>query len=429
MADNPPMPLLFHSADSQETLLNLRRLVKLRWAMLLLMALLVLVAPALLHIHLPQAVLLAILALGALINLITYRQFRERQFATSNELCSQLISDMLTLAALVFFSGGATNPLISLLLPPVAIAALALPTRQVMAIGGLAVSLYGLLMVFYLPLPITDASRATQLHLMGMWLTFAVSAALLGWIILRMSQLIRQRDEALAQAREQALRAERVTAMGTLAAGAAHELGTPLATMTLLTGELRNDQRLPDDLHADLGLLQQQIMRCKQIITNLSRRAGAERLENIPLVPVDRWIDTLRLQWQATRPGSSSQLISGRDHPAPLIGADPRLEQALLNLLNNAANACPEQIEIVLGWSQSQIEISIRDSGPGFPEQVIAACGRHKLPDHPSGCGMGLMLTSSAIEQLGGQLHLSNRQHGGAEAKITLPRTTTPHIA
>lgn len=417
------MPLLPHTADSQEYLLNLCRLVKLRWFMLALMATLVMAAPGFLDILLPQGVLLAILALAALLNLVAHGQFRQRQSATANEVCSQLLSDMLTLAALLFFSGGATNPLVSLLLPPVAIAALALPSRQVLLIGGAAVSIYAVLMVFYLPLPIADASRATQLHLIGMWLTFAVSAGLIGWIILRMSQLIRQRDEALATAREQALRDERVTAMGTLAAGAAHELGTPLATMALLAGELTADARLPQDARDDLLLLRQQIMACKQIITKLSRRAGAERLENIPLQAVDRWIDELRQQWQATRPGSGSRLILGSDGPAPEILADPRLEQALLNLLNNAANACPQPLEIGLAWSSTEIEIDIRDQGPGFPSAVLEIFGRDKLPEHAGGCGVGLMLTCSAIEQLGGHLSLSNRDQGGAQARVSLPRT------
>lgn len=420
------MPLLLHTADSQEYLLNLRRLISLRWTMLALMAILVMAAPGFLDIRLPQGVLLAILALAALLNLVAQWQFQQRQSASANEVCSQLLIDMLTLAALLFFSGGATNPLISLLLPPVAIAALALPRFQVVLIGSTAVSLYAMLMILYLPLPIADASRATQLHLIGMWLTFAVSAGLIGWIILRMSQLIRQRDEALATAREQALRDERVTAMGTLAAGAAHELGTPLATMTLLAGELAVDERLPDDAREDLRLLRQQVMLCKQIITKLSRRAGAERLENIPLQPVDRWIDDLRQQWQATRPGSGCRMILGSDGPAPDILADPRLEQALLNLLNNAANACPQPLEIGLAWSSMEIEIDIRDQGPGFPTAVLDIFGRDKLPEHAGGCGVGLMLTCAAIEQLGGHLSLSNRDQGGAQARICLPRTTKP---
>ncbi len=421
ITDNPPMPFIAPTADSREYLLNLRRLFGLRWAMLALMALLVMLVPGLLDIGLPQVVMLAIIAIGALLNALGHWYAGRRQSATANELCSQLIIDITTLSALIFFSGGATNPLVSLLLPPVAIAALALPRRQVMLIGVIAVAAYSVLMLFYLPLPIADATRATQLHLIGMWLTFTVSALLIGWIILRMSQLIRQRDAALAASREQALRDERVTAMGTLAAGAAHELGTPLATMALVAGELAQDARLPAEVRDDIDLLRRQIAACKEIISGLSRRAGAERLENTSLQPVDRWLDELRQKWHALRPQPGSRLVIGSDGPAPLIVADPRLEQALLNLLNNAANACPQPLLIRLAWSSSRIDIDIHDSGPGFPPEVLAICGRHKLPAHEGGCGVGLMLTCSAINQLGGTLHLSNPETGGALARIQLP--------
>jgi two-component system sensor histidine kinase RegB len=128
-------------------------------------------------------------------------------------------------------------------------------------------------MVYYIPLPMPDASRATRLHLIGMWLTFAVSAVMIAWFVVRMTRLIRERDAELAAAREQALRDERVMAMGTLAAGAAHELGTPLATMALIAGELANDPALNQAAQEDIALLRQQIGVCKKIITGLTRRA------------------------------------------------------------------------------------------------------------------------------------------------------------
>jgi len=415
------MPLIAPTADSREYLLNLRRLYALRWAMLAAMALVVLVAPPLIGIALPRPVMLAIIAVVALLNGIGQKHAARSQGATANELCSQLLIDIVALTALMFFSGGATNPLVSLLLPPVAIAALGLPQRLVVLVGGSAVFAYSLLMLHYLPLPIADAARATQLHLIGMWLTFTISALLIAWLILRMTGLIRQRDAELAMAREQALRDERVTAMGTLAAGAAHELGTPLATMALILGELAGDDRLPQDARDDLTLLRQQVAACKGIITGLSRRAGAERLEDTRAQPVDRWLDELRRNWQALRPAASSRLqVVGQDE-VPQLAIDPRLEQALLNLLNNAANASPAPVDIRLSWTRQRIEIEIRDRGPGFPETVLRLCGRQKLPAHDGGCGIGLLLTSSAIGQLGGELILSNPAEGGALARIELP--------
>ena len=420
------MPILYHAADSKEYLVNLRRLFALRWAMLALMALTVLIAPGLLDLVLPQPAMLAILAVAAVLNALGHRHAGRQQSATAHELFSQLLLDICTLSALLFFSGGATNPLVSLLLPPVAIAALGLPRHLVILVGGAAILAYSLLMLFYLPLPITDVSRATQLHLIGMWLTFTVSAILIGWIILRMSQLIRDRDAELAAAREQALRDERVTAMGTLAAGAAHELGTPLATMSLIVGELVNDQQLPEAVREDLALLRQQIAACKEIVGGLARRADAAQNDTTEQQACDRWLDRLRQKWHALRPQTTSKLIVDSAGPAPQIAIDPRLEQALLNLFNNAVNACPQTLEIRLSWDRQALSIAIRDRGPGFPPAVLALGGRQELPAHEGGSGVGLMLTATAIGQLGGRLELSNPDDGGALARIVLPIAENP---
>lgn len=403
-------------------LANLRRLVVGRWVVLAVLAQLIMVGPGLLDIPVPQVPLLGIVAIALLFNAIAQWRVVRSATATANELFSQLLFDIGMLSAVVFLSGGAANPLVSLLLPPVAVAALTLPARCVAIVSAVAIAAYSLLMLYYVPLPMPDATRATRLHLGGMWLIFVVSAVMIGWIIVHTTRVIRQRDAELATAREQGLRDERVVAMGTLAAGAAHELGTPLGTMALLAGELANDPGLSEPARDDLKLLLQQIAVCKEIVTGLSRRAGAERLENAPLQAANRWLDQLRQNWHAARPQASSRLIIASDGEAPEIVADPRLEQAVLNLLNNAANATTIPLEIRLSWCTDNLCIDIRDRGPGFPEQVLELGGQASFPAHERGSGVGLMLTRSAVEQLGGTLTLLNPEEGGALARIELPR-------
>ena len=418
------MPFITCDNKGSEHLANLRRLVNSRWLALSALAMLVLFCPVLLDIPLPQQPMFSILAVTGLINTITWWRLRQADDATPYELFSHLLIDVAALSALCFFSGGATNPLVSMLLPPVAIAALTLPVRCVVAVGGIALSAYSLLMIYYIPLPMADATRATRLHLIGMWLTFAVSALMIAWFVVRMTRLIRERDAELAAAREQGLRDERVLAIGTLAAGAAHELGTPLGTMALLAGELADEPGLSDALREDIKLIRQQIQVCKGIITGLSRRAGADRLENSALQPVDQWIDSIRQHWHASRPQAESRLTLCGTQPAPKIVADPRLEQALLNLLNNAANACQKTIDLSINWSAAGLAIEVHDGGPGFPPEVIERGGLSNFPAHQQGSGIGLILTRSAIEQLGGRLTLSNPEQGGALARIDLPQVT-----
>lgn len=418
------MPVISCADDGADQLVHLRRLIAVRWVALALMAALTLLAPAALGIPLPTAPLLAIIGITALFNGIALWRARRADSAAPVELLSQLLIDIAALGALVFFSGGATNPLVSLLLPPVAIAALTLPVRCVAAVGVAAVAIYSALMVFYVPLPMSDATRATRLHLLGMWLTFALSALMIAWFVVRMTHLIRVRDAELAARREQALRDERIMAIGTLAAGAAHELGTPLATMSLVTGELARDPQLPDGLRDDIALLRQQIAACKEIVTGLSRRAGAERLENPGIQPVDRWLDALRRRWHAVRPQAQSRLAVTGAGPAPAVVADPRLEQAILNLLNNAASASAEPIDIRLDWTAERIVVEIHDGGPGFPAGILTQGGRVAFPAHEHGSGIGLILTRSAVEQIGGRLVLLNPREGGALARLELTRET-----
>ena len=418
------MPVISCADDGADQLVHLRRLIAVRWVALALMAALTLLAPAALGIPLPTAPLLAIIGITALFNGIALWRARRADSAAPVELLSQLLIDIAALGALVFFSGGATNPLVSLLLPPVAIAALTLPVRCVAAVGVAAVAVYSVLMVFYVPLPMSDATRATRLHLLGMWLTFALSALMIAWFVVRMTHLIRVRDAELAARREQALRDERIMAIGTLAAGAAHELGTPLATMSLVTGELARDPQLPDGLRDDIALLRQQIAACKEIVTGLSRRAGAERLENPGIQPVDRWLDALRRRWHAVRPQAQSRLAVTGAGPAPAVVADPRLEQAILNLLNNAASASAEPIDIRLDWTAERIVVEIHDGGPGFPAGILTQGGRVEFPAHEHGSGAGLTPPRGAAGERGGRLVLLTPRGGGAPARLELTRET-----
>lgn len=170
------------------------------------------------------------------------------------------------------------------------------------------------------------------------------------------------------------MRDERVMAMGTLAAGAAHELGTPLATMALLAGELANDPGLSEPIREDIALIRQQIGVCKEIITGLSRRAGAERLENALLEAANRWLDSLRQRWHAARPQASSRLVVASDGAPPEILADPRLEQAILNPTTTPPTQHPAHWRSALPCTY-YLCIDIR-SRPRFPARSPAQVGK-----------------------------------------------------
>lgn len=397
-----------------------RRLTVLRWWLLAGLALAVLSGPTFLDIALPLAPALAVLGLLAGFNVLAQWRAGGAEFAAP-ELARQLVVDLVGMGVLLYLTGGASNPLVSLLLLPVAVAALSLPAPWAGGIAGMAIGLYSFLMLYSLPLPIADVERATRLHLGGMWLTFVVSAALVAWFFTRMTASIRERDAALAAAREDALRDAQVVAIGQLAAGAAHELGTPLATMSVLAGELAQDLRLPDEAREDVDLLRRQIAICKEIIGGLTCKAGIERAGAAQGIPADIWLDGLLARWRTLWPHAGCVLDVAQDcGPPPQIAVAAVLEQAITNLLNNAAKSAAHGMRLAVRWDARQLAIAVHDTGPGFPPDILERCGAEPLPAHAQGEGIGLWLTRAAVERLGGRLRLANDPLGGV-ASIELP--------
>lgn len=412
----------FTTAEGSSNLqLNLRRTVTLRWWLLAAVAIAVSSAPTLLDIPLPQLPMFAVAGLMAVFNAYLQRRARADDPVGTGELFGQLCVDLVALAILLYLSGGAANPLISLLLVPVAVAALSLPGALAAAVALLAVGLYSLLMWQFLPLSMGDAERATRLHLGGMWLTFVVSATMIAWFVARMTASIRERDDRLAAAHAQALRDERVVALGALAAGAAHELGTPLATIAVVVGELEREASPDAELSADLALVREQVDICKGIISGMAARAGAVRPEQVEMQDAGAWLQGVRARWHAMRPRAASRLELAGAGPPPRIATEATLEQAVVNLLNNAADASDGEIGIRLAWDASRLHIEIADHGPGFADDILRQAGRAALPARNGGAGIGLLLAFSAIERMGGRIVLDNLPDGGARAGIDLP--------
>ncbi|WP_126446275.1 ATP-binding protein [Sulfuricystis multivorans] len=397
-----------------------RRLALLRWWLIGALTLAVLAGPTLLDIALPLSPLLSLLALLAVFNLVIQVWGGEEDFRPL-DLAGQLAVDLVAMGVMLYLTGGATNPLISLLLLPVAVAAFALPARWAVGLATLAIGIYSLLMLYSLPLPVADVARATRLHLSGMWLTFVVSVLLLVWFVTRMTQALRERDLELAAAREEALRDAQVVALGQLAAGAAHELGTPLATMNVLAGELAADPRLPEEARADLDLLRRQIGICKEIVGGLTQKAGIERAQQ--LMAADVWLENLLARWRTLWPSAVCTLKIETPGTPPRLMPEAAIEQAITNLLNNAAKIAPQQIRVLLGWNDQRLIIAVQDRGPGFPSEVLRRCGAEPLAPVAEGSGIGLWLTRAAVERRGGRLRLENREGGQATIELPLGET------
>jgi two-component system sensor histidine kinase RegB len=400
---------------------RLRRLIALRWFAVPAELALALLGAQWLGGEAPLEPVLAVCTAQLGLNLATIAYAGRAGSTSDTQLFAQLLFDVLALTAIAYFSGGSTNPLVSLYLLWIAAGAAMLDARLATALAALCIGAYSLVNFVHTQTHIHDHEKALAIHLIGMWAVFVFSAVTICWSVLRLTAAVRRRDAELAAAREAALRGERVVALGNLAAGAAHELGTPLATLAVLTGELLRDQRLAEALRPDLELMQGQILDCKRIITQLAAQAGTSRAEGLAVLGIEQWITQLVERWRLQRPLVAPRVhLQGADSVPP-IAVDATLGQALLNLFNNAADASPEQVEIVAQWDATRLDLQVLDRGSGIASDVQLGLGRELVTTRPDGLGMGLVLAYTAIERSGGTLQFSARAGGGTVARLVLP--------
>lgn len=390
---------------------------------------------------LPLPVMLSAIGVLPLANLVLRRQLRSlagRDAAAGEKLVlAQLAVDVAVLAVLLYCAGGSANPFVSMLLVPLTLVAASLSAPYVAAMAALTLGAYSLLMVVYHPLPTPrldlsalDALFAPAegsehvhsgfgLHVVGMWFNFVASATVVGIFVTRLARALREREQALAEAREQALRHEHLIGIATLAAGSAHKLGTPLSTLAVTLHELRRER--PDDaeLQDELALLEDQVGRCKTILKEIAAAAEPART---PL-PVADWLAALADEWQVIRPRARLVCDLSGAGTAP-VAPERALENALLNLLDNAADATPEggePLRFIGRIDGDRLILSIADRGPG-PGALGQRLGAPVASSKRDGLGIGYFLANAAVERLGGQVSLVPRDDGpGTLTRIDLP--------
>ncbi|MFA6201822.1 MAG: ATP-binding protein [Gallionella sp.] len=412
--------------------IQLRRLVNLRSLAVAAQALTLLAVWQGLKIELEWLPMLACIATLATLNLLSFIRLSNRRPVNDSELFAQLCIDVIALSILLYYAGGSTNPFVSLYLLPLVIAAATLQPRFTWGMAALTTACYSLLMVYYIPLPhnqhdmsmqhdmdmnmSTEMDSAFNTHVLGMWLGFVISAVVVAYFVVKMAQAVRKRDELLVQVREEILRNERIVALGTQAAGAAHELGTPLSTMAVIIGELKHDSLLPEQQDS-LSLLDEQVRACRRILDKMMH--NAQDSGSITRTAANELISEVLDEWQLLRP--TAQYRYHVEANAPLINVDVTLRAALMNLLNNAADASPDAIEISTRHDNVNFILEIHDHGAGLSEEAALKAGSAFFTTKTEGRGLGLFLANATIERLGGNVRLYNREAGGATTELSLP--------
>ncbi|SDC38366.1 two-component system, sensor histidine kinase RegB [Cupriavidus sp. YR651] len=423
------------TAPQRHSLVSLRRLCWLRWALLAGQATLLVSCESIAGIILPYKPLLFLFVLQTMFNLLTVARLRwhatRNTVPTDAELMGQMMVDLTALSAILFYTGGATNPFVSFYLPGLAIAAAILPWRLVSVLALYALACYSLLLLEYVPLNLHNPDNAVNYHLAGMWLNFMASAVMIAFFVARLSGVLRQRDAQLNQAREQLLREARVEALNDQAAAVAHEIGTPLATLAVIAGELRADAAdgrrgtTPvADYLSDLRTMEQQLELCRSILARLR-----EDHETLAPQPVEAWLAPFVERWQLRHPQASLQsCVTPEAATQPTDTA--RVSQILTILLDNAARSQrsagqatrqgpPLRLDIAL--EGASLCCRVTDHGGGIPPALRARLGEAPVVSAHGGQGIGLYLAQSAARQLGGNLAWHDHPDGGTVAELRLP--------
>ncbi len=418
---------------------NLHRLLIIRCLLLCGLGLLLGISHQGLALALPYPQLIVIITAMAAINLLTFARLQRHWPVTRFEFFTQLLIDIIAISLLLYFSGGASNPFVSYYLVPLSIAAATLPTGYAWAIAGLSLLAYSCLLFFNVPLPSLAPHHGNHgdginLHIIGMWFNFLLSAALISYFVVKMAGTLRRQQSQIGQHREDNLRDEQLMAVATLAAGTAHELGTPLSTMKILVDEMRDDYQQPDfqpdKLRDDLTLLAQQLDQCGVTLKQLTYRAQQKNITDTQPQSLSSYCEDLLQRWQLMRPEVNSNIEWPQDPQSIETVIPATVEQSIINVLNNAADASADDIRISINWDTDYLQFDIYDRGRGIPNKLAEQLGKPFITTKGKGLGLGLFLTHASLSRYGGTVKLFNRQINdkgltGTHSEIRIPLAAT----
>jgi len=421
------LPAALSDPDPESGRISLRTLVPIRWVAVAGQALAILTVHYGLGFHLPLAPALAVVAASALLNivLIVRRQVARELSEHYAALC--LGYDLLQLAILLYLTGGLENPFSILFLAPVTVAATILSRRLVIAVSIVAVAAISALALWHLPLPWrTDPLLFPPEIIVGAWTALVLATLFIALYIWSVAQDARRLRDAVAATQLALAREQQVSAVGALAAAAAHELGSPLATIAVVAKELVHD--LPSDsAHAeDAALLLSQTERCSRILAGLSQRPEEDggspyaRLSISALVEAagapygDRGI---RLMFAAT---------GLREDDEPQVRRSPEIIHGLNNLIQNAVQFARREATVTTYWDAHRVTVEIADDGPGFMLHLLNRLGEPYLSTRSGAenhMGLGIFIAQSLLERSGARLIFENLEEGGAHVAISWIRT------
>ena len=325
-------------------------------------------------------------------------------FNSQAKLCLLIAVDIFLWFGLIYSSGGVINPAISYILILLAVAAISLPQQHSISLTAISSGIY----VYLMQTSHHGHHSSSEIawHLWGMWLLFTLNALILLAVINYLIKIIREKDKSISLHREETVRNEQLIAMGTLAANLAHELGTPLSTVSIL---------LEDEVDETSSMVKEQIERCKRALTEL-KQINLEGKE-ISLQGSDVFFNTMYQELLLIKPGQNIEIIDKFKKDVP---SSPLLKQSLLALMNNAASACKTKVIVTVFEESHELIIDLQHDGEKIETDLLDKLGTSLIESQNNGLGIGMYLANASIEQLGGSLALYNNDTG-VLTRLTLP--------
>ncbi len=410
--------------------IRLRTLITIRWIAIFGQVIALVVVSYGMDYQVPMLPAAVVVGVSVLLNIAAIVQSRTMARLGDRDAALYLGYDLIQLTVLLFLTGGLENPFAVLLLAPLTVAASTLDRRPTLILTILTLCCVFLSAVWHYPLPINPEGpvKLPPIYNLGVWFALTLACLVVSGYVWQVAEEARRMGEALAATQMTLAREQRLSALGGLAAAAAHELGTPLGTISLVAGELARD--LPEDspIAGDIALLVQESRRCRDILAELARRPEASGGDPYELLTLRSLLDAAADRYRGETIQLSIAATPDDGSPQPIIHRTPELLHGLGNLLQNALRFARENVDVHATWSRDDVSVTIIDDGPGFPPTLLPQLGEpylldeHQEENGHQHLGLGVFIAKTLLERGGAVLAFNNPRNGGAQVVVRWSR-------
>lgn len=415
-----------HPQPAEDGRVSLRTLVLIRWIAVAGQAVTLIIVHLVLGFTLPLEIALGVVAASAAINLANSFQKPGAVRLDDRDAMTYLAYDVVQLGALIYLTGGLQNPFALLVLAPVTVGASILSRGSTALLSAIAVGVITILAIWHLPLPWDeDLLQFPALYVLAVWVALTLATVFIAGYSWSVTQEVRQISAAYAATQLALAREQRVSAVGALAAAAAHELGSPLGTIAVIAKELARDLPKGSPYEEDAQLLLSEIGRCRTILAELSQKREADGGAPYQRLPISALVEAAGEPY--ARPGIDLMCETEGD-PAdqPAVVRSPEIIHGLGNIIHNAMQFARQRVEVMTQWDVRTVSVEVADDGPGFPPQLLSRLGEPYLSGREDGAaehmGLGIFIAETLLQRTGARIDFANLPTGGALVRITWPR-------